>query len=161
MDISETVIAIGELLHQRQQSVTTIESCTGGGIAQALTSVAGSSNWFHRGFVTYSNQAKTEMVGVPAETIGSFGAVSEEVAQLMALGGQNTAGADYAVAVTGIAGPDGGSAAKPVGMVCFGWASPSGLGETTTRVFDGDRTGIRDAAVAFALDGLLARLRED
>ncbi len=99
------------------------------------------------------------MVGVPAETINTFGAVSEEVAQLMALGGQNTAGADYAIAVTGIAGPDGGSASKPVGMVCFGWATPAGLGETTTHVFDGDRTAVRNATVGFALEGLLTRLR--
>ena len=161
MDLTETVSVIGELLNQRQQTVTTVESCTGGGIAQALTSVAGSSSWFHRGVVTYSNQAKSELVGVPAETIDAFGAVSEEVAQLMALGGQNTAGADYAIAVTGIAGPDGGSETKPVGMVCCGWATPAGVGETTTQIFNGDRAAIRAAAVAFALDGLLARLREE
>lgn len=160
MPIVQQVRAIGQLLTRRRQTVTTVESCTGGGVAHALTAAPGSSNWFNQGVVTYSNQAKYDLAGVPPAAIAAGGAVSEEVARLMAQGGRRAARADYAVAVTGIAGPGGGSAHKPVGTVCLGWAGPGGWVETRTCLFTGDRAAIREAAVAGAVDGLLARLRE-
>jgi nicotinamide-nucleotide amidase len=131
-------------------TLATAESCTGGMIAAALTDVPGSSAVFTHGFVTYSNAAKTEMLGVPAGLITAVGAVSEAVARRMAQGAKARAGADFAVSVTGIAGPDGGSAQKPVGTVWFGLAGPSGI-TTHHRIFPGDRGQIRAASVAFAL----------
>ena len=113
---------LGRVLEARGWRVATAESCTGGLIAGAITDIAGSSAWFDRGFVTYSNSAKEEMLGVRAQTLAAFGAVSEQTACEMAAGALARSGSDLAVAVTGIAGPTGGSADKPVGMVCFGWA---------------------------------------
>ncbi len=138
-------------LRARGHRVATAESCTGGLIAAALTHVAGSSDVVDRGFVTYSNAAKTEMLGVPAELISAYGAVSEPVAAAMALGALARSGADLAVAVTGIAGPGGGSADKPVGLVWFGLARQGQPVQTQHRVFAGDRAAVRAATVALAL----------
>lgn len=133
------------------------ESCTGGLIAAACTDLAGSSHWFERGFVTYSNQAKTDMLGVDAGLIERHGAVSEPVARAMALGAVARSQAQAAVAVTGVAGPGGGSADKPVGTVWFGWATPAGT-VTEMKCFGGDRAAVRQATVAHALKRLLELL---
>ena len=137
--------------------MATAESCTGGLIAGACTEVSGSSAWFERGFVTYSNAAKTELLGVPVELIAQHGAVSEPVARAMAAGALAHSPAQLAVAVTGVAGPTGGSADKPVGTVWFGWATPAGT-FTEHQRFDGDRAAVRAATVRHALAGLLQRL---
>lgn len=148
-----------ELL-DRQWRCATAESCTGGGIARALTELAGSSDWFERGFVVYSNESKQEMLGVASDTIGRVGAVSEEVARQMAEGALQHSRADAAIAVTGIAGPSGGTADKPVGTVVFAWATRDGGTTARTRRFDGDRRAIRAAAVEQGIEGLLVRLRQ-
>jgi len=147
-------------LKARGQMLATAESCTGGLIAGACTDLSGSSDWFERGFVTYSNAAKTELLGVPAALIEAHGAVSEPVARAMAAGAVANAHAHWAVAVTGVAGPTGGSAEKPVGTVWFGWATPGGV-FTEHRRFEGDRAAVRQATVAHALAGLLARAGSD
>jgi nicotinamide-nucleotide amidase len=131
--------------------IATAESCTGGLIAASLTAIAGSSDVVERGFVTYSNEAKTELLGVPAALIAAEGAVSEKVAHRMAEGALAHSRADLAVSVTGIAGPGGGSEAKPVGLVWFGLARRGAGTQTLRRVFDGDRTAVRRDAVAQAL----------
>ena len=138
----------------RRLMLATAESCTGGLIAGAITDIAGSSEWFERGFVTYSDEAKVEMLGVREETIRAHGAVSEATAAEMAQGALANSKADFAVAVTGVAGPGGGTTEKPVGMVCFAWARERGV-ETATRHFPGDRQAVRLASVAVALAGLL------
>ena len=137
--------------------MATAESCTGGLVAAACTDLAGSSNWFERGFVTYSNEAKTELLGVDAALIERHGAVSEQVARAMAKGAVARSRAQVAVAVTGVAGPGGGSADKPVGTVWFGWATPGGT-VTEMKCFDGDRAAVRQASVAHALARLLELL---
>lgn len=144
-------------LKARGQMMATAESCTGGLIASACTELSGSSNWFERGFVTYSNAAKSELLGVAAALIEEHGAVSEAVARAMAIGAVVNAHAHWSVAVTGIAGPAGGSVLKPVGTVWFGWATPEGV-FTEHQRFDGDRARVRQAAVAHALSGLLQRI---
>ena len=126
-------------------------------MAQCLTAIAGSSNWFERGFVTYSNEAKQEMLGIDAQTLLTHGAVSETTAGAMASGALRHSRADWALSITGIAGPSGGSADKPVGMVCFGWAGPDSLTEVETRIFSGNREAVRSQSVAHALGGLLKR----
>jgi nicotinamide-nucleotide amidase len=138
--------------------LATAESCTGGLIAAVLTAIAGSSDVVDRGFVTYSNAAKTEMLGVPAPLIAEQGAVSEAVAAAMAAGAVRHSDAGIAVSVTGVAGPGGGSAAKPVGLVCFGLAGRAGAVRTEHRVFPGDRTAIRVATVAHAFAMIRAAL---
>jgi nicotinamide-nucleotide amidase len=153
-----TVEELAALLLARGWFMATAESCTGGLIAGACTDLAGSSAWFERGFVTYSNEAKTELLGVPAPLIEQHGAVSEAVARAMAQGAVAHSRARVAVAVTGIAGPTGGSAAKPVGTVWFGFAVDGQLA-TEREVFPGDRAAVRAATVRHALDGLVARLR--
>jgi nicotinamide-nucleotide amidase len=135
--------------------VATAESCTGGLIAGALTAIAGSSDVVERGFVAYSNEAKAELLGVSPETIAAHGAISAETAAAMAEGAVNRAPVDLAISVTGVAGPGGGSAAKPVGLVIFGMARRNGPCRTERRVFDGDRSAVRQAALQMAL-GLLA-----
>lgn len=160
-----TVEAIASLLLARGQSLATAESCTGGLIAASCTELAGSSAWFERGFVTYSNEAKTELLGVPAQLIADHGAVSEEVASAMAAGALARSRADIAVAVTGVAGPTGGSPAKPVGTVWLAWAE-RGRDEAHDTVavhaervwFPGDRQAVRGATVAHALAGVRNRL---
>lgn len=140
--------------------LVTAESCTGGWIAEAVTSISGSSDWFERGFVTYSNEAKREMLGVRAATLERCGAVSEETALEMARGALAAGRGQIAVSVTGVAGPTGGTAAKPVGMVCFGWALDGGRADATTKHFAGDRTEVRRQSVIFALQGVLERIGE-
>ena len=149
MQLSEQV---GMALKARGATVTTAESCTGGWVAKTLTDIAGSSAWFERGFVTYSNEAKSQMIGVSEATLLSHGAVSEPVVVEMAIGALRAARADYAISVSGIAGPDGGSAEKPVGTVWFGVASASGRGVTRRECFAGDRESVRRQATAYALN---------
>lgn len=148
--ISAALLARGEML-------ATAESCTGGLIAAACTDLAGSSQWFERGFVSYSNAAKTELLGVPAALIASHGAVSEPVARAMAEGALAHSHAQASVAVTGVAGPTGGSEEKPVGTVCFAWCV-AGQTHSERQLFGGDRAAVRSAAVQHALAGLLQRL---
>ena len=147
-----------EILLKSDRMLATAESCTGGMISSACTDLAGSSQWFDRGFVTYSNEAKHEMLGVPKELIDAHGAVSEPVARAMAMGAIEHSLADVAVAVTGIAGPTGGSADKPVGTVWFGFAL-NGECVTETRVFAGDRSAVRHATLRHAMTRLNALLR--
>ena len=136
--------------------LVTAESCTGGWVAQAVTAISGSSTWFERGFVTYSNAAKQEMLGVKRETLRQFGAVSEETAREMARGALKKSRASIAVAVTGVAGPTGGSARKPVGMVCFAFATSKAVFSETRR-FKGNRESVRRQSVVHALKGVLER----
>ena len=155
IDIARGLLA--DFLAKTQSMLATAESCTGGMIAAACTDLAGSSAWFERGFVTYSNAAKTELLGVPADLIVQHGAVSEAVARAMVQGAIAHSHAQVAVAVTGVAGPTGGSAAKPVGTVWFGFATPSGV-VTEMLYFEGDRAAVRTATVCHALTRLLALL---
>lgn len=149
---------LGDMLFARGECLAAAESCTGGWLAQSVTAIAGSSAWFDRGFVTYSNIAKVDMLGVPETTLERHGAVSEATARAMAQGALTRSRADWSVAITGIAGPGGGSPEKPVGTVCFAWAFRAGGCEAQTRCFAGDRAGVRSQAVAHALSGLLERL---
>ena len=142
-------------LIQQNKMLVTAESCTGGGIAYTITGLPGSSGWFERGFVTYSDRAKQEQLAVAKELITRFGAVSEEVAAAMALGALQHSHADFSVAVTGIAGPGGGTAEKPVGTVCFGWSRRDGDTRTTKVLFDGNRRQVRELSILTALQGLL------
>lgn len=155
--IAALVDQLARDLKARGLMMATAESCTGGLIAGACTEVSGSSEWFERGFVTYSNAAKHELLGVPTALIDQHGAVSEPVAYAMAEGALAHSPAQLAVAVTGVAGPTGGSAEKPVGTVWFGWATPEGV-FTEHQRFDGDRAAVRQATVRHALAGLLRRL---
>ena len=150
---------VADLMLKKQAFLAAAESCTGGLIAAACTDLAGSSQWFERGFVTYSNAAKTEMLGVDAALIAQFGAVSEPVAAAMAQGAVKHSAAQVAVAVTGVAGPTGGSVEKPVGTVWIGWCVD---GKTTTELchFDGDRATVRALTVQRALQGLIERLKD-
>lgn len=148
---------IAEHLTSRRQTVTCAESCTGGLLAGALTSLSGSSQWFHQSFVTYSNQAKQERLGVMPDTLLKHGAVSRETVYEMARGAKAVAQADYALSISGIAGPSGGSVAKPVGTVWFGLTTPEGSFEQTV-LFTGDREAIRAQAVEYALAFLAEHL---
>lgn len=150
---------VADLMLKKQSFLATAESCTGGLIAAACTDLAGSSQWFERGFVTYSNAAKTEMLGVDAALIAQFGAVSEPVAAAMAQGAVKHSAAQVSVAVTGVAGPTGGSAEKPVGTVWIAWCVNE---DTTTELchFDGDRATVRALTVQRALQGLIERLKD-
>ena len=148
---------VGAALKARGLKLVTAESCTGGWVSMALTAVAGSSDWFERGYVTYSNAAKREDLGVTEETLRRHGAVSEETAREMAAGALKRGGGRVALAITGVAGPTGGSSAKPVGTVSFAWAH-GGKISSETRRFDGDRESVRRQSVLHALQGLLQRL---
>jgi nicotinamide-nucleotide amidase len=148
MQLSEQV---GQALKAQGATVSTAESCTGGWIAKVLTDIAGSSAWFERGFVTYSNEAKSQMIGVSEATLAEHGAVSEPVVVEMAIGALRAARATYAISVSGVAGPDGGSAEKPVGTVWFGVACANGQGVTQRERFAGDRESVRRQATAYAL----------
>jgi nicotinamide-nucleotide amidase len=157
-------IEIGTLLLRRRWMMATAESCTAGGIAYAITQVPGSSAWFDRGFVCYSNDAKHELLDVPEDMLERHGAVSEPVAGALARGALAASHAHIAVSVTGIAGPGGGSPGKPVGTVCFGWALQAGAQAepvvvVSTRQFDGDRAAVRTQSIVAALEGALAQLR--
>ncbi|HWV18008.1 MAG TPA: nicotinamide-nucleotide amidase [Rhodocyclaceae bacterium] len=151
---------LGQALIERRLMLATAESCTGGWVAEVVTDTAGSSGWFDRGFVTYSNQAKADMLGVRTDTLATFGAVSEEIAREMAAGAIANSNADWSISITGIAGPGGGSSVKPVGTVCFGWCRRGGTPGSETMLFEGERRGIRQQAVMHALEGLLQRLGE-
>ena len=149
---------LGRVLSARGYKLVTAESCTGGWLAQAITAVPGSSGWFERGFVVYSNASKCELLGVRAETLARFGAVSIETAAEMAEGALQASHADVSVAITGIAGPAGGTAERPAGTVCLAWRG--GPQSPHTRVFqiEGTREGVRRQAVVAALEGLIERL---
>lgn len=156
--IAARVADLAGRLESGERKLSTAESCTGGWLAKSLTDRPGSSAWFEFGFVTYGNNAKLALLGVSAQTLAENGAVSQAVAEEMARGARNVSGADLAVAITGVAGPSGGSEDKPVGTVWLAWAGPDGLLGAEMRNFPGDRTAIRSQAVAAALDGTLARL---
>ncbi|HZS79833.1 MAG TPA: CinA family protein [Herbaspirillum sp.] len=158
MDTStDLAVRLGQALKARNLLLTSAESCTGGGIAQAITEIAGSSEWFDCGFVTYSNASKHELLDIPEALIAQHGAVSEEIASAMARGAIANSNADIAVSTTGIAGPGGAVPGKPVGTVCFGWKT--GDRTLTERlVFSGDRHAVREQAVIHALQGLLRLL---
>jgi nicotinamide-nucleotide amidase len=155
--MNELAPQVGAALKAHGLRLVTAESCTGGWVSMALTAVAGSSDWFERGYVTYSNAAKRDDLGVQEETLRRHGAVSEETAREMAAGAIRRTGAQAALAITGIAGPTGGTTAKPVGTVCFAWAHGSNISSETRR-FDGDRESVRRQSVLHALKGLLQRL---
>lgn len=149
---------LGAALLARRQTVATAESCTGGLIAGAITDIAGSSDWFGWGFVSYANAAKRQLLGVGEATLAAHGAVSAETVAEMAVGARRVSGADWAVAVSGVAGPSGGSPDKPVGLVWFGLVAPDGTVETFSCRFDGDRAAVRRQTVAAALRAVLDRL---
>jgi nicotinamide-nucleotide amidase len=156
--MEELARQVGERLKAARAVLVTAESCTGGWVAQALTSIAGSSDWFERGFVTYSNDAKLELLGVRRKTLQDHGAVSEETAREMAQGALARGKGTLALAVTGVAGPGGGSREKPVGMVCFAWANKKKT-VVETRHFSGDRESVRRQSVIHALQGVLKVLK--
>jgi len=159
--MNHLVPRIAERLTARGVLLATAESCTGGWAAQALTALAGSSSWFERGFVTYSNAAKAEMLGVRPQTLERHGAVSEATAREMALGALSRSHASVALAITGIAGPSGGTREKPVGTVCFAWALKGGAARSETRRFAGEREAVRRQSVERAFAGLLELLDEE
>ena len=156
--LSTLATIVGARLKERGLLLASAESCTGGWVAEAVTAIAGSSEWFERGFVTDSHAAKMEMLGVSAATLEAFGAVSEQTAGEMATGALVHSHAQLALSITGVAGPGGGSAEKPVGMVCFGWAGEGGAPLVITRNFSGDRESVRRQSVICALQGVLERL---
>jgi nicotinamide-nucleotide amidase len=151
---------VGKALSARGLLLATAESCTGGGIGATITAVPGSSQWYERGFITYSNEAKRDMLGVSADALAQHGAVSEVVVREMARGALRMSRAQVALAVSGIAGPGGGSADKPVGTVCFAWAWQGGMEHGETLRLAGDRAAVRRQAAEIALQGLLRLLEE-
>lgn len=153
--LEATAQLLGGKLREQGRQLVTAESCTGGWIAQTATAIPGSSDWFDCGYVTYSNRAKMAILEVPETLLVKYGAVSTETAAAMAAGAIDAAGVDLSVAVTGVAGPDGGTPRKPVGMVCFGWCLRGADPVTRVLQFDGDRQDVRAQTVAMALDGLL------
>ena len=155
--MDELAKRIGQRLKAANAMLATAESCTGGWVAQELTAVAGSSAWFERGFVTYSDLAKQELLGVSAETLRQHGAVSEETAREMARGALRRSQASVALSITGVAGPGGGTREKPVGMVCFAW-SRGGEVHSETHHLPGDRENVRRQSVILALEGVLKTL---
>jgi nicotinamide-nucleotide amidase len=161
----EIASAVAQTLMNRGWKIALAESCTGGLVCATLTALAGSSDWLERGYITYSNAAKSECLNVPAETIQSFGAVSEQVAKAMAEGVLRNANVNAAISITGIAGPTGGSPEKPVGTVCFGWAIKESIEDdlmntvTLTKHFNGDRQIVREQARDFALSQFLELLK--
>lgn len=150
--LEDLAVKLNVLLQHEHLKIAAAESCTGGWVAKLLTDIAGSSASFERGFVTYSNEAKIEMLGVSLATLEQFGAVSIETAEEMAKGAINASHADIALAISGIAGPGGGSAEKPVGTVCFAWAFRNNESHTETRHFDGDRDDVRRQSARHALE---------
>jgi nicotinamide-nucleotide amidase len=156
--LNELAEKVASRLRAGNLKLVTAESCTGGWVAQVVTSVAGSSAWFERGFVTYSNDAKEEVLGVSRQTIDTHGAVSEETAREMAAGALARSKGTVALAITGVAGPGGGSPVKPVGTVCFAWASRDAEPLSETRLFEGDRESVRRQSVVHALEKVLELL---
>lgn len=162
MNDSLTLLAaeVGNHLASKGQLLVVAESCTGGGLAEVITRIPGSSAWFDRGWVTYSNQAKSALLGVPARLIAAHGAVSSEVVTAMAGGAQAQVPGSWAIAVSGVAGPDGGSVEKPVGTVWIAWQGPNdAVASTECFRFPGDRLAVREQSVGAALTGLLTRAR--
>jgi len=157
--IAALAAALGEALRARRWMAATAESCTGGLVAGAITAIPGSSAWFDRGFVTYSDDAKHALLGVPLPMVAELGAVSEAVARAMAEGAIERSNAHVAVAITGIAGPGGATPSKPVGLVCFGFARRGVATVVATHRLAGDRTAVREASVQVALEGLLRLAR--
>jgi nicotinamide-nucleotide amidase len=156
MDVAHRLAArVGDALKRHQYVLTTAESCTGGWVAQMVTSIPGSSEWFDRGYVTYSNRAKDEMLGVSPELVEAEGAVSDAVVRAMAEGALERSGADVAVAISGIAGPEGGTPQKPVGTIWMGWAARGCETRTRSSHYAGDREMVRRQAVMAALQGIL------
>jgi nicotinamide-nucleotide amidase len=150
---------VGSALKARGLALATAESCTGGWIGEAVTAVPGSSDWYERGFITYTNVAKREMLDVAGDTLEKFGAVSEETVKAMVAGALAHSHAQLAVAVSGVAGPSGGTPAKPVGTVCIAWGRRDGAAFAETRHFAGDREAVRRQSVECALNGVLALAR--
>lgn len=157
-EIGTLAVEVGRLLQKTGVRLVTAESCTGGWVAQAITSVPGSSAWFDRGFVTYSNEAKIEVLGVSAAVLAQHGAVSEQTVREMSQGAVRHSRAHVSVAISGIAGPDGGTPDRPVGTVWFAWGQKRGYAETERHQLTGDRAAIRARSVVIALDGLRQRL---
>jgi len=153
--INEMAERAGRLLMNRKMFLVTAESCTGGGLAEIITRIPGSSHWFERGMVTYSNESKQELLGVDAESLNRYGAVSAEVAQAMAEGALANSHAHISVAITGIAGPEGGTPDKPVGTVYIAWAGRGMTSRAIQTIFQGDRIHIRQQACLMALQGLI------
>jgi nicotinamide-nucleotide amidase len=158
-DLTDLSEKVGKLLHSQHKLVSTAESCSGGWLAKCLTDIAGSSGWFERGFVTYSNAAKQELLGVAPATLEAHGAVSEATVLAMAQGALAHSHAQVAVAISGIAGPGGAVPGKPVGTVCFAWCQAGGSCRVETRQLSGARDAVREQSVRHALDGLLELLR--
>jgi nicotinamide-nucleotide amidase len=159
MEIDTLLIReVAHTLKRQGLMLATAESCTGGWVAQVVTSVAGSSEWFERGFVAYTNLAKREMLGVSTTILSRYGAVSEQTARAMAEGALTHSHAQVALAITGVAGPSGGTPEKPVGTVCFAWAAKKRETQSRKQVFSGDREGVRRQSVVMALQGLLEYL---
>jgi nicotinamide-nucleotide amidase len=158
-DVIELAARVGRALQEKGLLLAVAESCTGGGVGQAITEIAGSSEWFDCGFITYSNASKTELLDVSAAMIAQHGTVSEEVAAAMAEGAVANSSAHVAISTTGIAGPGGAVPGKPVGTVCFGWATDHRT-HTERLVFSGDRQSVRQQTVAHALKGLLRFLEQ-
>ena len=153
--VNPVVLELAEIFLKNQWRLSTAESCTGGLVAASITALAGSSDWFERGYVTYSNEAKSQDIGVKAQLIQQHGAVSEEVAKAMAKGAKQSSGADVALSITGIAGPTGGSVEKPVGTVWFAWALHDERIISEKKIFSGDREAIRSQACDYSLSKLL------
>jgi len=160
-DLTRLSAQVGRGLTGRGWKLATAESCTGGWIAAVVTATAGSSDWFERGFVTYSNESKLELLGVTPGTLDSQGAVSTGTVAEMARGALGASRADVALAVSGIAGPGGGTPDKPVGTVCFAWCARDATARVETLRLSGDRDAVRRAAVIHALEGLMALLAQD
>jgi nicotinamide-nucleotide amidase len=158
-DIIDLATQAGRALQQKGWLLATAESCTGGGVGQAITEIAGSSEWFDCGFITYSNASKSELLEVSAALLAQHGAVSEEIAAAMAQGALSNSNAHVTVSTTGIAGPGGAVPGKPVGTVCFGWANNDTV-HTERLVFTGDRRTVREQTVAHALKGLIRFLKQ-
>ena len=158
-ELHQLASELGDKLMARGWMLATAESCTGGWAGQLVTALPGSSNWYERGFITYANAAKIEMLGVPAATIETYGAVSEQTASAIAAGALAHSHAPAALAISGIAGPGGGTPQKPVGLVCYGWALADGTVMSSTCRLDGNREEIRSRAVAAALRGLIELIK--
>jgi len=154
-ELNQLAAQVGAALKARGWMLATAESCTGGWVGEVVTSVAGSSHWYDRGFITYTNASKQEMLGVSAQTLAEYGAVSEQTVREMAAGALKNSRADITLAISGIAGPGGATPGKPVGTVCMAWALRAGGGRSQTFRFDGDRAAVRRQAVAEALRGVM------
>jgi nicotinamide-nucleotide amidase len=159
-ELEDLSVRVGAALLERKLMLACAESCTGGWVAEVVTATGGSSQWFERGYVTYSNAAKQELLGVKADTLRQDGAVSEAVVREMAAGALRHSHAQAALAISGVAGPSGGSPGKPVGTVCFAWVLHGGAPTAETKHFSGDREAVRKQSVVHALQGLLRRLSE-